>query len=344
MEAKGYCAHAADKALEPFTFQRRTIRDDDVLIDIKFCGICHSDIHSVRNEWGGAKYPVVPGHEIVGVVRSVGKAVTKFKAGDKVGVGCMVDTRSDAQPLENIQYSSGGMVMTYASDDREGQRTQGGYSNIIVVRDKFVVRVPDNLSLDAVAPLLCAGITLYSPLKHWNAGPGKKVAILGMGGLGHIGIKIASAMGAEVTVISQTMSKQADGLKFGAKDYYATSDPETFKTLARRFDLIISTLSEANVDWNGILGALKAEGTLVLLGAPAKPIPLPVMPLLFGRRSVAGSLIGDIPETQEMLDFCAKHNIVSNIETIPIQKVNEAYERVLKSDVRYRFVIDISTL
>jgi len=344
MEAKGYCAHAANKPLEPFTFQRRELRDDDVLIDIKFCGICHSDIHSVRNEWGGAKYPVVPGHEIVGIVRTVGKTVTKFKAGDRVGVGCMVDTTSDSVPIENVQYSNGGMVMTYASDDREGQRTQGGYSNVIVVRDTFVVRVPDGLSMDAVAPLLCAGITLYSPLKHWKAGPGKKVASLGMGGLGHVGIKIAAAMGAEVTVLSQTLSKQADGLKFGAKDYFATSDPATFKTLSRRFDLVISTLSEASVDWAGIINSLKPEGTLVLLGVPATPIPLPVMPLLFGRRSVAGSLIGDIPETQEMLDFCAKHNIVSSIETIPIQKVNEAYERVLKSDVRYRFVIDISTL
>jgi len=344
MEAKGYCAHAKDKPLVPHTFQRRNIRADDVLIDIKFCGICHSDIHSVRDEWGGAIYPVIPGHEIAGIVREVGKNVVKFKPGDKVGVGCMVDTRSDDAPLEDSQYADGGSVMTYASNDREGQRTQGGYSNIIVVREAFVLRIPDSLPLDATAPLLCAGITVYAPLKRYHAGPGKKVGVVGFGGLGHMAVKIGSAMGAEVTVISQSLSKKADGVKFGAKDYYAASDPTTFKQLRRRFDIIISTVSEASIDWSGIVNALKVDGTLVLVGAPEKPIPVPVLPLLIGRRNITGSLIGDVHETQEMLDFCAKHNIVASIEIIPIQKVNEAYERVLKSDVRYRFVIDLATL
>ncbi|MGQ8632326.1 MULTISPECIES: NAD(P)-dependent alcohol dehydrogenase [Agrobacterium] len=343
--ARGYAATDASKPLTPFTFERREPNDDDVVIDIKYAGICHSDIHTVRNEWKNAVYPIVPGHEIAGVVRAVGSKVTRFKVGDHVGVGCFVDScvGCATRDVDNEQYMPG-LVQTYNSVERDGKTaTQGGYSDHIVVREDYVLAIPENLPLDASAPLLCAGITLYSPLHHWNAGPGKKVAIVGMGGLGHMGVKIGSAMGAEITVLSQTLSKKEDGLKLGAKEYYATSDASTFEKLAGTFDLILCTVS-AEIDWNAYLNLLKVNGTMVLLGVPEHAIPVHAFSVIPARRSLAGSMIGSIKETQEMLDFCGKHNIVSEIEKIDIKDVNEAYERVLKSDVRYRFVIDMASL
>lgn len=344
-KALAYAAPKAKAPLVPFTFERREPREDDVAIDIQYCGICHSDIHQVRDEWGNASFPMVPGHEIVGVVSRVGSKVSKFKVGDKVGVGCLVDSCRHCEPCEHDleQYCQNGSVGTYNARDKDGSITQGGYSDHIVVDQGFVLHLPDNLPLDATAPLLCAGITLYSPLKHWNAGPGKKVAIIGLGGLGHMGVKIAHALGAEVTVLSQTLSKQADGKRLGADHFYATSDPKTFETLYGQFDLIINTVS-MDLDWNAYLNLLKLDGTMVLLGVPEKQVPMGAFSLIMGRRSLAGSLIGGIAETQEMLDFCGKHNITSDIELIDIQQVNEAYERVVKSDVRYRFVIDIASL
>ena len=343
--AKGYAATDASKPLTPFSFERREPNADDVVIDIKFAGICHSDIHTVRNEWKNAVYPIVPGHEIAGIVSAVGSAVTKFKVGDRVGVGCFVDScvGCATRDLDREQYMPG-LVGTYNDFEADGKtRTQGGYSDSIVVKEGYVMSIPDNLPLDASAPLLCAGITLYSPLRHWNAGPGKKVAIVGMGGLGHMGVKLGAAMGADITVLSQSLSKKEDGLKLGAKEYYATSDEETFKKLAGTFDLIICTVS-AEIDWNAYLGLLKVDGAFVVVGIPENAIPVHAFSLVPGRKSISGSMIGSIKETQEMLDFCGKHNIVSEIETINIQQVNEAYERVLKSDVRYRFVIDIASL
>jgi alcohol dehydrogenase (NADP+) len=343
--AKGYAATDASKPLAPFTFERREPNADDVVIDIKFAGICHSDIHTVRNEWKNAVYPIVPGHEIAGVVTAVGADVTKFKVGDHVGVGCFVDScvGCASRDLDNEHYMPG-LVQTYNGVEADGKTaTQGGYSDSIVVKEGYVLSIPDNLPLDGAAPLLCAGITLYSPLHYWKAGPGKKVAIVGMGGLGHMGVKIGAAMGADITVLSQTLSKKEDGLKLGAKEYYATSDAETFTKLAGTFDLLICTAGVA-IDWNAYLGLLKVNGSMVIVGAPEHAIPVHAFSLIPGRKSLSGSMIGSIKETQEMLDFCGKHNIVSEIEKINIQDVNEAYERVLKSDVRYRFVIDIASL
>ncbi len=345
-KTKGYAATAVKAALGPYSFERRDTRDHDVSIDIKYCGICHSDIHQVRDEWGRSTFPMVPGHEITGVVKAVGGKVTKFKVGDRVGVGCFVDSCGVCPECKKgmQQYCAKGMVLTYNGAEYDGTPTQGGYSDKIVVNEDYVLRIPDNLPLEGCAPLLCAGITLYSPLKHWGAGPGKKVAIMGLGGLGHMGVKIAHALGAEVTVLSQSLKKQADGKRLGADHFYATSDPETFKKLRRSFDLIVNTVS-ADLDWNDYLNLLNVDGTMVVVGVPDKPPP-PVMAftLLGGRRSLAGSMIGGIPETQEMLDFCGKHNLTSDIEIIPIQKANEAYDRVVKSDVRYRFVIDMASL
>ncbi|GAA5629099.1 NADP-dependent alcohol dehydrogenase C 2 [Brucella sp. NBRC 12953] len=343
--ARGYAATDADQPLVPFTFERREPNADDVVIAIHYCGVCHSDIHTVRNEWRNAVYPIVPGHEIVGVVTAIGGNVSKFKIGDRVGVGCFVDScvGCATRDLDNEQYLPG-LVQTYNTFDRDGvTRTQGGYSDQIVVKEGYVLSMPDNLPLDASAPLLCAGITLYSPLRHWQAGPGKKVAIVGMGGLGHMGVKLATAMGADVTVLSQSLSKKEDGLKLGAKAYYATSDQETFKTLAGTFDLIICTVGVA-IDWNAYLGLLKINGTMVVVGVPEDMVPVHAFSLVPGRKTLAGSMIGSIKETQEMLDFCGKHNIVSEIEMIAMKDINEAYERVLKSDVRYRFVIDMASL
>lgn len=343
--AKGYAATDASKPLTPFTFERREPNEDDVVIEIKFSGICHSDIHQARNEWGNAKYPMVPGHEIAGIVSAVGSKVSKFKVGDRVGVGCFVNSCTTCATRDlDLEHYMPGVVQTYNDVEADGTTpTYGGYSDSIVVKEGYVLSIPENIPLDAAAPLLCAGITLYSPLHHWKAGPGKKVAIVGMGGLGHMGVKIAHAMGADVTVLSQSLSKKEDGLRLGADHYYATSDAETFTTLAGTFDLLIMTVGIA-LDWNAYLGLLKVDGSMVVVGAPEHPVPVHAFSLIPGRRSLSGSMIGSIKETQEMLDFCGKHNIASEIEVINIDQVNEAYERVLKSDVRYRFVIDIASL
>ncbi|MNH91305.1 NADP-dependent alcohol dehydrogenase C 2 [compost metagenome] len=327
------------------SIERRELKPKDVLIEIKFAGICHSDIHTARGEWGPVKYPLVPGHEIAGIVSQVGSEVTKYAVGDRVGVGCMVDSCGECENCRKgeEQYCLSGMTGTYAAVDKYGQYTQGGYSTHIVVTEDFVVRIPDGIELDAAAPLLCAGITTYSPLRHWRAEPGKKIAVVGLGGLGHMAVKLAHAMGAEVTVLSQTLKKKEDGLQLGADHYFATSDPETFKQLAGSFDLIINTVS-AKIDINAYLSLLMLDGTLVNVGAPAEPLPVNVMSLIGHRRSFAGSMIGGIRETQEMLNFCAEHHIAPEIEVISANQIDEAWERVLASDVRYRFVIDISTM
>lgn len=343
---KGYAAQSAKVPLAPYAFERRDVGEQDVLIDIQFCGICHSDIHQAREEWGGALFPMVPGHEIIGVVSQIGAKVTRFKVGDRVGVGCFVDScRRCVNCQDGLeQFCSEGMTTTYNNMERDGSRlTQGGYSSRIVVDEHYVLRIPHNLAPDAAAPLLCAGITLYSPLKHWAAGPGKKVAILGLGGLGHIGVKIAHALGAEVSVLSHSLSKANDAKRLGADAFYATADANTFSRLAGTFDLMINTVS-AKINWNDYLKLLKRDGTMVIVGIPEHDIPVKALSLIGGRKRLAGSLIGGIQETQEMLDFCGQHNIVCDIECIPIQQVNEAYERVIKSDVRYRFVIDMASL
>ncbi|MET9501106.1 NAD(P)-dependent alcohol dehydrogenase [Streptomyces sp. NPDC006622] len=341
-----YAAPSAKAPLERTTIERRAVRESDVLIDIKFAGICHSDIHQAREGWGEAIFPMVPGHEIAGVVTEVGPGVTKFAVGDRVGVGCMVDSCRECDNCKAglEQYcTGGGMVGTYNAVDKDGETTYGGYAEKIVVDENYVVRIPDGLALDVAAPLLCAGITTYSPLKHWNAGPGKKVAVLGMGGLGHMGVKIAHALGAEVTVLSQSLRKKDDGLKLGADHYYATSDPKTFEELAGTFDLILSTVS-APLDLDAYLALLRTDGAFVNVGAPEEPVALNLFSVIGGRKTLAGSGIGGIRETQEMLDFCAEHGFGAEIELISASEINEAYERVLASDVRYRFVIDTATI
>jgi alcohol dehydrogenase (NADP+) len=341
-----YAATSATAPLTKTTIARREPGPHDVAFDIKFAGICHSDIHTVKAEWGQPNYPVVPGHEIAGVVTAVGSEVTAYKVGDRVGVGCFVDS---CRECENCragleQYCTGsGMVGTYNAVGRDGQPTYGGYSQSIVVDENYVLRIPDRIPLDKAAPLLCAGITLYSPLRHWNAGPGKRIAVIGLGGLGHMGVKLAKPMGAQVTVLSQSLKKMEDGLRLGADHYYATSDPDTFEKLAGSFDLILNTVS-ANLDMGAYLSLLKVDGTLVELGMPEHAMAVPAFPLAGMRRSLSGSMIGGIPETQEMLDFCAKHDVTPEIEVIEPDYINEAYERVLASDVRYRFVIDTSSL
>ncbi|WP_328488621.1 NAD(P)-dependent alcohol dehydrogenase [Streptomyces zaomyceticus] len=340
-----YAAPAANAPLERTTVPRRPVGEHDVLIDIKYAGICHSDIHQARDGWGEGIFPMVPGHEIAGIVAEVGPGVTRFQVGDRVGVGCFVDSCRKceycAQGLE--QYCTRGMTGTYNALDENGEPTYGGYSSHIVVDENYTLRIPEGIDLDEAAPLLCAGITLYSPLAHWGAGPGKKVAIVGLGGLGHMGVKIAHAMGAEVTVLSQSLKKQEDGLKLGADHYYATSDPATFTELAGTFDLVISTVS-APLDFNAYLGLVRTGGALVNVGAPEEPVSLSLFSLIGGRKTLAGSMIGGIAETQEMLDFCAAHGLGAEIEVIRGEQINEAYERVLASDVRYRFVIDASTI
>ncbi|MGW6394669.1 NAD(P)-dependent alcohol dehydrogenase [Streptomyces sp. NPDC055103] len=341
-----YAAPAANAPLERTTVPRRPVGEHDVLIDIKYAGICHSDIHQARNGWGEGIFPMVPGHEIAGIVAEVGPGVTKFQVGDRVGVGCFVDSCRECEYCEQglEQYCSGtGMTGTYNALDKNGEPTYGGYSTHIVVDENYTLRIPEGIALDEAAPLLCAGITLYSPLAHWQAGPGKKVAIVGLGGLGHMGVKIAHALGAEVTVLSQSLKKQEDGLKLGADHYYATSDPETFTKLAGTFDLIISTVS-APLDFGAYLSLVKTDGALVNVGAPEEPVALNLFSLIGGRKTLAGSMIGGIAETQEMLDFCAEHGLGAEIEVIAAERINEAYERVVASDVRYRFVIDTSTI
>ncbi|MGB9003486.1 MAG: NAD(P)-dependent alcohol dehydrogenase [Nitrosotalea sp.] len=345
IKVHGYAAQQAKTSLGPYSFERREPSDYDVIIDIGYCGICHTDIHQVGDEWGGSKFPMVPGHEITGTVSQVGPKVTRYKAGDRVGVGCFVNSCRKCEPCrKNLeQYCTEGMTTTYNGTEKDGTPTQGGYSNKIVVDENYVLSIPDNLPLDKAAPLLCAGVTLYSPLMHWKAGPGKKVAIIGLGGIGHMGVKLAHALGAEVTVLSHSLKKQEDGKKLGADHFYATSDPTTFEKLKGYFDLMINTVS-ADLDWNKYLDLLALDGAMVVVGIPEKETPVGSYSLVAGRRSLAGSLIGGIKETQEMLNFCSKNNIASEIEVIPIQQVNDAYKRILASDVRYRFVIDIKSL
>jgi uncharacterized zinc-type alcohol dehydrogenase-like protein len=339
-----YATPGPKDAFEKVTIERREPGPHDVLIKIAFAGICHSDIHTAREEWAGTHYPLVPGHEIAGIVEEVGPNVTKYSVGDRVGVGCMVGSCRECENCVagDEQYCLNGMVGTYSGIDEDGRPTNGGYSTHIVVNEHFVLGIPEGIGLDAAAPLLCAGITLYSPLKHWNAGPGKRVAIVGLGGLGHMGVKIAHALGAEVTVLSQSLSKEADGKRLGADHYYATGDDATFTKLAGYFDLIINTVS-APLPMDRYLSLLRLDGSVVNVGAPAEPLEVSAFSLLSHRRSWSGSMIGGIRQTQEMLDFCAAHGLGSEIEVISAAQIDEAYDRVVGSDVRYRFVIDTAT-
>lgn len=343
---KAYAAMKAKEPLKPFTIQRREPGPHDVEIGILFCGICHSDVHQARDEWGGAKFPMVPGHEIVGEVKRIGSAVKRFKVGDKVGVGCFIDSCRECTPCKagQQQYCEKGMNQTYNYVEKDGKTpTQGGYSGSIVVDENYILKIPANMSLEKTAPLLCAGITTYSPLRHWNIKKGDKVGVMGLGGLGHMAVKIAAALGAEVTVFSTSERKKEDALRFGATHFANTSDKNVFTEYTNYFDLIINTIS-ANIDLNQYLALLKLDGTMVWVGAPEHPTPVNAFPLIVKRRHLAGSMIGGIKETQEMLDFCGKHNIDSDIELISADKINEAYDRLVKGDVRYRFVIDINTL
>jgi uncharacterized zinc-type alcohol dehydrogenase-like protein len=339
-----YSTAAAKAPFEKTTIQRRDLGPRDVLIKIAYAGICHSDIHTAREEWGEALFPLVPGHEIAGTVEAIGSEVDKYAVGDRVGVGCMVDS---CRECENClageeQYCLKGNVGTYNAIGRDGRPTDGGYSTHIVVDQEFVLGIPEGIALDVAAPLLCAGITLYSPLRHWGAGPGTKVAIVGLGGLGHMGVKIAHALGAEVTVLSQTLSKQDDGIRLGADHFYATGDEQTFDHLAGSFDLIVNTVS-ATLPMDRYLSLLRLDGTMVNVGAPPEPLSVAAFSLIPMRRSWAGSMIGGIRQTQEMLDFCAEHNLGADIEVISGEQIDEAYDRVIASDVRYRFVIDTAT-
>jgi uncharacterized zinc-type alcohol dehydrogenase-like protein len=345
LTVNAYAATAATKPLGPTTIERRDLGPRDVLIEIKFCGICHSDLHTARGEWGAATYPIVPGHEIVGIVAKVGSKVTRHAVGDRVGVGCLVDSCGECANCRKgeEQHCLKGLIGTYGSIGKDGQLTQGGYSTHIVVTEDFVLKIPEGLALEAAAPLLCAGITTYAPLRQWGAGPGKRVAVVGLGGLGHMAVKLAHAMGAEVTVLSQSLKKKEDGLRLGADHYHATSDAQTFKTLAGTFDLIVNTVS-AKIDLDAYLSLLALDGALVNVGAPPEPLSLNVFSLIMTRRSFAGSLIGGIRQTQEMLDFCARRHLGADVEVISADQINAAYERVLASDVRYRFVIDTATL
>jgi alcohol dehydrogenase (NADP+) len=342
-----YAASNAKSKLAPFEFQRRELRAHDVQMEVLFCGVCHSDLHQARDEWKNSIYPVVPGHEIVGRVSAVGPDVTRYKTGDLVGVGCLVDScrtcPSCAEGLE--QYCENGFVGTYNGQDREtGEVTFGGYSTQLVVDEAFVLRVPENLDPAGVAPLLCAGITTYSPLRTWGAGPGKKVGVVGLGGLGHMGVKLARAMGAHVVLFTTSQSKVEDAKRLGAHDVVISKNQEEMDAHANSFDLIINTVA-AQHDLNPFLNLLRRDGTMALVGAPEHDHPSPqVFNLIMKRRRLAGSLIGGIAETQEMLDFCGEHGITSDIELIPMQKINDAYERMLKSDVKYRFVIDLDSL
>ncbi|MDQ0821379.1 putative zinc-type alcohol dehydrogenase-like protein [Arthrobacter sp. V4I6] len=342
--AKAYVAVSATSPLQPGTVERREPGEFEVQIAIKFTGICHSDIHTARGDWASVNYPVVVGHEIAGVVEAVGAKVTRHSVGDRVGVGCFVDSCRECVNCRagEEQHCLVGSTSTYNSVGRDGLPTAGGYSTSIVVDEKYVLRIPDGIPLDAAAPLLCAGITMYSPLRTWDAGPGKRVAIIGMGGLGHMGVKIAAAMGAEVTVLSQSLKKQEDAIRLGAEHYYATSDPSTFEVLNGHFDLIVNTVS-ADIDTDEYLSLLALDGTMVLVGLPSKPLTHRAWSLASFRRSLAGSKMGGIGQTQEMLDFCAAHGLGAEVEVIPASKINDAYERVLASDVRYRFVIDAKT-
>jgi alcohol dehydrogenase (NADP+) len=342
----GYASTQAKGPLTLYEFERREPLDHEVVIDIQYCGICHSDIHQVSDEWGGSTFPMVPGHEIAGIVSQVGTNVSRYKVGERVGVGCFVDSCRKCSPCRDglEQYCVEGCTLTYNDVERDGKTsTQGGYSNKIVVNEDYVLKIPNDLPLPRAAPLMCAGITLYSPLMHWNAGPGKKVAIIGLGGLGHMGVKIAHALGAEVTVLSHSLNKQEDGRRMGADHFFATSDSRTFEKLKGSFDMIINTVS-VELDMNSYLNLLRLDGTMVIVGLPEKEISFGASSLTNARRRLAGSVIGGINEIQEMLEFCEKHKIYCDVELTPIQKVNEAYQRVVNSDVKYRFVIDMKSL
>jgi uncharacterized zinc-type alcohol dehydrogenase-like protein len=346
LPTRAYAAQSPTSGLGPFNFERRKPGPRDVLIQIRYCGVCHSDIHFVRNDWGISLYPMVPGHEIVGVVSAVGSDVTRHQAGDTVGVGCLVDS---CRTCDNCatglqQYCTGGMVLTYSALERDGKTvTYGGYSTQIVVNEDFVLKVSKQLSLDGVAPLLCAGITTYSPLKTWKVGKGHKVGVLGLGGLGHMAVKFAAAFGAEVTVLSRSANKESDARRLGAHGFLQTTEDAKVKAAASRFDFIIDTVASRH-DYNLAVNLLRTDGTLICLGAPPEPIELQAFPLLFQRRRVVGSLIGGLPETQEMLDFCAEKRITADIELIRMADINAAYTRMEMSDVKYRFVIDMATL
>ncbi|GFE62653.1 NAD(P)-dependent alcohol dehydrogenase [Geobacter sp. AOG2] len=345
LKTPAYAAASPTTPLAPFAVERREPGPHDVLIDILYCGVCHSDIHQVRDEWGGSIFPMVPGHEIVGRVAQVGGHVEKWQVGDIVGVGCFIDSCRECEACRDgeEQFCEKGMNATYNSYERDGKTpTYGGYSTRITVDEGYVLRIPAGMPLERVAPLLCAGITTYSPLSRFGVKAGDEVAVVGLGGLGHMGVKIAKAMGARVTVLSHSLTKREDALRLGADDFIATSDERVFKENAKRFDFILDTIS-AQHDYNAFLGMLRRDGTMVLVGLP-EPTLLSAAPLIMQRRRLAGSLIGGIRETQEMLDFCAEHGVASDVEVIPIQRINEAYERMLKSDVRYRFVIDMASL
>ena len=345
MKARGLAALTAKAELTSYEFDRRELGAHDVALDIAYAGICHSDIHQVREEWGPAIFPMVPGHEIAGTVSAIGSSITKFAVGDRIGVGVFIDScRKCASCLAGLQqYCEEGMTGTYNTMERDGKTVAlGGYSNLFVINEDYAVHVPDNLALDGVAPLLCAGITLYSPIRKWNVTANSKVAVMGLGGLGHMGVKFAAAMGAEVTVLSHSPSKKPDALAMGAKHFIDTSVAGSLKPLTKKFDLVLNTVS-AYLDINEYLDLLKLDGTLVVIGLPGKPYEVNAGALLNGRRRLAGSMIGGIPEMQEMLDFCGKHSILSDVEVIDASYANTAYERTIASDVKYRFVIDCAT-
>jgi uncharacterized zinc-type alcohol dehydrogenase-like protein len=343
---KAYAAQSADQPLAPYQLDRREPGPGDVEIKILYCGVCHSDIHTARNEWGATMYPVVPGHEIVGKITRVGEGVSQFKVGDTVGVGCFVDSCGHCQNCieHQEQYCEEGVSQTYNSFLQDKKTiTYGGYSTHIVVTEKFVLRIPDNLPLEKVAPLLCAGITTYSPLRHWNVKKDDKVAVVGLGGLGHMAVKLAASMGADVTVLSRSPEKEKDAKGLGAHHFELTTDPSTVKKLSSHFNFIIDTVS-AHHDYNTYLAMLATDGVMVVVGAPPKPSEVSAFNLIFGRRTLAGSLVGGIQQTQEMLDYCGAHQITSDVEVISIDQINEAYERTLAGDVHYRFVIDMASL
>jgi len=343
---RAYAATAAGAPLAPFTVERRDPREHDVVLDILYCGVCHSDIHQVRDEWGGAIFPMVPGHEIVGRVARTGARVTRFKAGDLAGVGCMVDSCRTCDPCRGDleQFCEQGAAFTYNGTEMDRKTpTFGGYSTQAVVDERFVLKVPESLDPAAAAPLLCAGVTTYSPLRQWNCKGGDRVGVVGLGGLGHMAVKLAASMGAEVTMLSTSRAKEADARRLGAHAFALTSEEATFAKLGRRFDLIVDTISAPH-DYDKYLGMLRPRGTMVVVGVPPEPTPVHAFSLIGGNKRLAGSLIGGIAETQEMLVYCGAHKIVSEVEVIPIQRINEAYERMLRGDVRYRFVIDVASL
>lgn len=345
IKTKSYAGYDAVSDLRPYVFEHRHVGDFDIHIEVTYCGVCHSDIHTVRNEWGGAQYPLVPGHEIVGVVKNVGSSVQRYKEGDVVGVGCMVNSCGNCQSCKNDleQFCHEGCTFTYNSMDANGTTTKGGYSDNIVVNEKFVLKIPTNLKLENVAPLLCAGITTYSPLRHWKISKNHKVGVVGLGGLGHMAVKFAHAMGAEVVVFTTSANKKNDALNMGAHDVVHSKNSDEMSRQSGSLDFIIDTVSAPH-DVASYLALLKVDGTLCMVGASPEPHQIASANLIFGRKSLSGSLIGGIAETQEMLNYCGEHNITCDVEIIPIQKINEAYERMLTNDVKYRFVIDLQSL